>query len=58
MLNSILYADDTTFIASHSDYQYLLEQINNDLVQVHSWTVANRLSINLDKTFAIVFFKS
>ena len=53
--NSLLYADDTTLIAAHSDYQYLIEHVNNDLEQVYRWTVANRLSINHDKTFAIDF---
>ena len=52
---SILYADDTTLLSSHTDYDALILAINNELPKFYRWTVANRLSLNLDKTFAMLF---
>ena len=52
---SILYADDTTLIASNSYHSRLIQLINNELQKIQQWTASNRLSVSLDKTFAMVF---
>ena len=55
LFNPILYADDTTLLASSTDYDELIIAINNELPKFYIWTLANRLSLNLDKTFAMLF---
>ena len=52
---SILYADDTTLLSSNSDHSLLIQLINNELPKIQQWTTSNRLSVSLDKTFAMVF---
>lgn len=54
-LSSILFADDTTLLASHSCYQQLVQLLNYELKKIHRWTVLNRLSLNVSKTFLILF---
>ena len=55
LFSPILYADDTTLLSNHSNYEILLQTINNELPKLFKWTVANRLSLNVDKTFAMLF---
>ena len=52
---SILYADDTTLLSSNSDYPHLVKLINDELPKIQQWTATNRLSVSLDKTYAMVF---
>ena len=52
---SVLYADDTTLLTSDSDYSSLIQTINAELPKIHKWCVANRLSIRMDKTYAMLF---
>ena len=54
-LLSILYADDTTLLASNSECSTLIQHINDELPKVRQWTIANRLSVYLDKTYAMMF---
>ena len=51
----ILYADDTTLLSSNNDYDALILTINNELPKLYTWTTANRLSLNLGKTYAMLF---
>ena len=55
VLNSILFADDTTIGFSHENFNTLVEQLNYELVRVRNWTLANRLTLNVSKTNAIIF---
>ena len=52
---SILYADDTMLLSSNSDHSRLIQLIYNKLPKIQQWTASNRLSVILDKTFAMVF---
>ena len=54
-LNSILFADDTTIGFSHIDFNSLIGQLNRELSRVRDWTLANRLTLNVSKTNAIIF---
>ena len=54
-LSSILFADDTTLSASHEDFNTLRTTTDNELTKILDWTVANRLTINVEKTEAILF---
>ena len=37
------------------NYSALIRSINNELPKFHEWLNENRLSLNLDKTFALLF---
>jgi len=54
-LSSVLFADDTTFVASSGDYRDLVSRVNSELEVFMHWTYANRLSVNVDKTVAVLF---
>ena len=47
---SILYADDTTLCCRSSSLKALASKCNEDLKLFNYWTIANRLSVNFDKT--------
>ena len=51
----ILFADDTTFYFTSSNYGSLIESCNKELDLFYRWSVANRLSINTDKTCYMIF---
>ena len=54
-LLSVLYADDTTLLASDSNYRDLVRTVNEELPKIQNWCLANRLSISMDKTYAMIF---
>ena len=51
--STVLFADDTCFTLSHLNYNILVDQMNGDLEKFRIWTLINRISVNLDKTFYI-----
>ena len=53
--SSVLFADDTTLSAQHVDCETLIGEASVELEKFKRWTMLNRLSINVDKTFAILF---
>lgn len=55
LLKTILFADDTTLSASHSDFHNLVTTLNLELSNFSTWTKANRLSLNTDKTSSMLF---
>ena len=52
---TLLYADDTTFLMSGSDYVELVQSMNEEMNTFGEWAAANRLSVNYDKTVSMVF---
>ena len=54
-LLSILFADDTTVLASGSDISVVGPMINNELNKIGVWLKANELSINTIKTKIMIF---
>ena len=54
-LLSILFADDTTVLASGSDINAVGPLINNELQKIGVWLKANELSINTIKTKIMIF---
>ena len=52
---TILFADDTTFVASDVDYNFLVNTVTDELDAIKKWTEVNRLSLNNDKTNAMCF---
>ena len=57
LMNTILFADDTTLYASSVDSGALVEELNVELHKIYKWTCSNRLSLNVSKTYAILFSK-
>ena len=53
--STTLYADDTNFSISHSDYNTLVPSLNHELEKIVDWTHANRLTINVLKTELLLF---
>jgi hypothetical protein len=55
----IIYADDTTLLASlnqfHSDTNSLSVNINSELSKYSTWLKLNKLSLNCNKTSAMIF---
>ena len=53
-----LFADDTTLSLSHCNYASLVSTLNNDLKLLSEWTIANRLTINVDITELLIISNS
>ena len=54
-LLSILFADDTTTLASGSDINLVGPLVNEELQKIGIWLKANELSINTSKTKVMIF---
>ena len=52
---AILFADDTTLLIDHSNYDSLIDQTNLEVKRLYKWFCANKLSMNKNKTNYIVF---
>ena len=50
----ILFADDATHYDSDYDYRVLLDRVNRNLEHISKWLIANKLSINIIKTEAVL----
>ena len=55
ILSPTLFADDTNFSFSHSNYNVMVPMLNNELTKIYDWTLANRLTINVNKTELLIF---
>ena len=42
-----MYADDTSLNVAHSDEYMLEKEMNHDLYEIHTWVIANKLSLNI-----------
>ena len=51
----VLFADDTTLVASHYDLNTFVDLLNEDLKYVYEWLICNKLSLNVLKTKYLVF---
>ena len=45
-----MFADDTQIASASNDIKILAGKLNNDLVNISDWMVANKLSLNASKT--------
>ena len=57
-LYTILYADDTSVLPNGKDYAHLIGLLNTELEKVSIWLKANKLSLNVKKTYYMVFHRS
>lgn len=53
--NTILFADDMTLYFTNSNNETLFLQANQDLNKLHNWCLSNRLTINTNKTYYMLF---
>ena len=51
----INFADDTTLITNLNNEDTRNESLNDELTNFHNWLRANKLSLNVNKTKAMVF---
>jgi len=58
MLNPYLFADDTTLIASHVDFEFLLNFVNNEFRKVCLYFRKHGLALNAKKTNFMIFSNS
>ena len=54
-VKSILFADDTTMFARNKDIYELCNTISDDMLLVKEWLIANRLTLNANKSYYIIF---
>jgi hypothetical protein len=53
-----LFADDTNAFASAPTADLAITIVNDELAKLNSWLIANRLSLNIDKTKYLIFTPS
>ena len=58
LLFKIVYADDTCVLINGQDIGKLVEILNTELEKINSWLKANKLSLNAQKTYYIVFHRA
>ena len=58
VLSIILYADDTSLIAKHNNICDLCELLNTELEKLSIWLRSNKLSLNVQKSFYLVFHRA
>ena len=46
----LIICDVTSLTVAHSDERILEQQMNHDLCEIHTWLIANKLSLNVIKT--------
>ena len=51
----IMFADDTTLILTHNNYDELIDIGNSELVHLFDWLCANGLCLNISKTKTVMF---
>ena len=58
LLYTILYADDTCVLLNGKHINKLMDIINNELQKLYIWLRANKLTLNIDKTYYMVFHRA
>ena len=58
LLKLILFADDTNIFFSTNNYNDLVNMVNEELNKLKKWMDTNKLSLNLNKTKAMMFGNS
>ena len=52
-----LFADHAAFLASANDTRTLVVDMNSEMISVHEWMIANKLTLNYSKTKVMLFSK-
>ena len=56
ILDFHLFADDANLFYTHKHLKVLKSKVNNEIVNIHTWLSANKLSLNIDKSNFIIFY--
>ena len=54
-LSFVLFADDTTVYSTGKNLNDSITNMNNQLVHISNWFTSNKLTLNIDKTQAMIF---
>ena len=57
-LYTILYADDTSVLLNGNNYSNLIKLLNSELEKLSIWLKSNKLTLNVQKTYYMVFHRS
>ena len=55
LLDFHLFADDSNLFYAHKNLRSLEEHLNQQLINIHNWLCANKLSLNVDKSHFVIF---
>ena len=58
LLYTIMYADDTSVIMSGNDLESLIQSVNSKLCLLNTWLKANKSSLNVNKTYYLIFHRA
>ena len=50
-----LFADDTSLIHTHDNFEYLIKETNEELIRISTWLATNKLVLNINKTNYMIF---
>ena len=51
----VLFADDTNLIATHNDFNHLINCVNDELLSIAKWFQMNKLTLNVKKCNFVIF---
>ena len=54
-INSVLFADDTSLFLKGKDIETLTSEFNANIARLFLWLNTNKLSLNLEKTYSMLF---
>jgi hypothetical protein len=55
LLDFPFFADDSNLFYAHKNLRSLEEHLNQQLINIHNWLCANKLSLNVDKSHFVIF---
>ena len=58
LLFTVLYADDTSVVIHGKDMLIIITTLNQELHLLSTWLKANKLSLNTDKTYYMIFHRA
>ena len=58
LLFTVLYADDTCIVIHGKDMLSIITTLNHELHMLSTWLKANKLSLNTDKTYYMIFHRA
>ena len=58
LLYTIMYAGDTSVLISDNDLESLIQSVNSELCLLNTWLKANKLLLNVKKTYYLVFHRA
>ena len=53
-----MYAEDTSVIMSGNDLESLIQSVNTEFCLLNTWLKANKLSLNVNKTYYLIFHRA